>query len=722
MRLASLNEHALLVMWVQLLVVVAVARLLGSAMRRVGQPPVVGELLAGVVLGPSVLAKAWPAAGHWLVPSGQTLAAPLNAIGWVGVALLLVLTGFETDLQLVRRFGRPATTVALGGLLLPFGVGIGLGIAMPHAFHGAHGTSTAFVLFVAVSLSISSMPVIARILEDLGFMRRNFGQLTMAVAMVNDLVGWLALGIIAALGQSSGVSVVGVLVPIGAIAAILVFSFTAGQRIVDAALRRVRRAEGNHVDTMAVTLITTLALAALTEAARSDAVLGAYVAGIIVGRSKYFQQRTRVQLEAVTNSVLAPVFFATAGLRLDLARLANGQTLLWAGIVLVAAMVTKTVGVLGGARAAGMGTRDGTALALALNARGAVEVVIATVGLTIGVLDDRAYTVIVVMAIVTSVMAPPLLRLVVRGWRGEPEEVERLEHEEALERNLLIRPGRLMLASRGGPSSVAAARVLHAAWPAAAPVSVLTVEPSDDADLRPVLQALDGREVEVRTFVQGADVSRAVVDEAKLGYSVVGLGANDDADGVLSPLVDEVLSECPAPMVIVHRRRNASADRDVVRTILVPIAGTPPSRTAQELAYALARSTGARVSLAHVITRPEPQVQPAQGTSAAPREQELAVSTAAAGIVGQAVDHAREHEIAVSPNVRTGPSAGEELIREARERRADLVVLGTTVRRLQGRPFLGHTVEHVLQHAEAGVVVVATPDSLVAGGVSHRDE
>ncbi len=553
MRLPSLDAHALLVMWVQLFVVVLVARLLGTAMRRIGQPPVVGELVAGVLLGPSVLASIWPSAGRWLVPSSQILAAPLNAVGWVGVAFLLVLTGFETDLKLIRRLGRPAAAVSVGGLVVPFVVGIWLGWMMPAFFRGAHSTATAFVLFIGVSLSISSMPVIARILEDLGFMRRNFGQMTMAVAMVNDLVGWLALGFIVALARSSNVSLTSLAMPLGAVLLVLLLSFTVGQRVVDGALRRVRRVDGNHVDSMAVTLIITLALAAATQAVHSDAVLGAYVAGILVGRSKFFMPRIRIQLEAVTNSVLAPIFFATAGLRLDLGRLANPQTLLWAVIVLVAAAMTKVAGVLAGARAARLGNRDGLALALALNARGAVEIVIATVGLSIGVLSDSAYTVIVLMAIITSMVAPPLLRLVVRGWRGGPEEVERLEREEALEENLLIKPGRIMMPSRGTAGSIAVARLVHAAWPLDAPVSVLNVEPGHDADVQAVVDVFQAREVELRNLGTGA-VPEAIVEEAKLGYSIVGLGAREDArpGSLLSPVVDDVLADCPVPMVIVR--------------------------------------------------------------------------------------------------------------------------------------------------------------------------
>ena len=724
MRLPSLDEHALLLMWVQLLVIVAVARGLGTAMRRIGQPPVVGELLAGVLLGPSVLAKIWPAAGQVIVPHSKLGAAPINTIGWVGVAFLLVLTGFETDLKIVRKLGRPATLVALGGLALPFAVGLGTGFVMPKDFRGGHGTTTAFVLFIAVSLSISSLPVIAKILDELGFMRRNFGQVTIAVGMVNDLIGWLALGVIAALGRSSHLTVSSVLIPVLAIAGILLVAFTVGQRAVDAALRQVRRREGSGVDAMTVTLGVTFLLAVLTQVARSDAVLGAYIAGILIGRSRFFQRRIATQLESLTMAVFAPVFFATAGLRIDLAGLGNGTALMWAAIILGLAVVTKLVGAFGAAKLASLSSREGLALAIGLNCRGAVEVVIATVGLTIGVLSSTAYAAIVLMAIVTSVMAPPLLRLVVRDWPGEPEEQERLEREEAMERNLLVRDSRLLLPSRGGPSSEAVAHVLHAAWPAEVPVTILSVDDDQghEPDLSGVRAAFEDREVECR-HVEG-DPLKALLDEAKLGYGALGVGARDgftEGGSVLSPVGDALLGASPLPMVIVRRGKSASAQQRF-RCALVPVAGTPASRTAQELAYNLARSTGTQVLLTHVVSRPAPDPYPRGHEAMARTHAQVAASTeVASSVLEQAREHAAEHSIDARSTVREGTAIADELLAEAAAADADVIVLGTTIRRMKGRAFLGHTVEHVLDQAEATVVVVATPDALHHAGIADRD-
>ena len=724
MRLPSLDEHALLMMWVQLLIVVAVARALGAAMRRIGQPPVVGELLAGVLLGPSVLAKLWPGAAHVLVPQDKLGAAPINAIGWVGVAFLLVLTGFETDLKIVRKLGRPATSVAIGGLALPFVVGLGTGLVMPKDFRGTHGTTTAFVLFIAVALSISSLPVIAKILDELGFMRRNFGQVTIAVGMVNDLIGWLALGVIAALGRTSHLTVTSVLFPIVAIAVILLAAFTVGQRAVDASLRQVRRREGSGIDAMTVTLVLTLLLAVLAQVARSDAVLGAYIAGILIGRSRFFQRRIATQLESVTMAVFAPVFFATAGLRIDLEKLGNPSALTWAGIVLAIAIATKLVGAYGGARVARLSRREGLALAIGLNCRGAVEVVIATVGLTIGVLSSTAYTAIVLMAIVTSVMAPPLLRLVVRDWPGGAEEQERLEREEAMESNLLVRASRLLLPSRGGPSSETVARVLHAAWPHEVAVTVLSVddEAGHEPDLTGVMAIFGDRDVECR-HVEG-DPLETVLEEAKLGYGALGLGVRDgfhEGGAMLSTVGDGLLGQSPLPMVIVRRQKH-SDHPDRFERALVPVAGSPASRTAQELAYNLARSMGTEVVLTHVVSRPAPEPYPQDGDTMTREYSRVAAATeVASSVLEQARQLADQHSVETRQTVREGTATGDELLAEAAQIGADVIVLGTTIRRLQGRAFLGHTVEHVLDHAQAAVVVVATPDALHHAGIAERD-
>lgn len=719
MHLPSLSEHELLTFWTQLLVLLAVARGFGTLLRRIGQPAVVGQLVAGVVLGPSVLGKLWPAAESFLAPSSTAAAAPVNAVAWVGVGLLLVLAGFHTDLALVRRLSRPASSVAVGGLALPFAAGIGVAVVMPHALMGGKATRTAFILFIALALSISSLPVIAKILDELGFMRRNFGQVTVAVGMVNDLVGWLGLGVVAAIGGARALDAGSIAIPIVAIVVVMALAALVGQRGVDVLLRRVRRTGGNETDAVSAVVLVAFALAVVLQAVRSDAVLGTYVAGILVGRSRFFQRGTRQHIESMTSGVFAPIFFATAGLRIDLAGLGRHSGLVWAAVILGAAVGSKVIGAFAGARMARLPAREALAMAVGLNCRGAVEIVIATVGLSLGVLSGATYTAIVLMAIVTSVIAPPLLRAVVRDWEGSPEEQARLEREESMARNLLVRPGRMLVVVEDGKAALDAARVVHAVWPPEVAATALVL--GDVTDTSEISEVLAGREVEVRRVEDPGAAS--VLEEARLGYSVIALGAvavsgEEDPVGetaLVSPVADGVLGQTTLPVVIVRQARDAERVPLRFRRVLLPVSGGPASRTAEEIAYNLARTTATAVVVTHVMHRREEA-----GTSnGAPANDEQPVS-AATGVVRQALAHAQEHDVPTRTSVREGLSPAQEILDEVRSAAADLVVLGTTIRSLEGRPFLGHTVEHVLHSAEPTVVVVATPEAVFAGGMVER--
>ncbi|MHB8681545.1 MAG: cation:proton antiporter domain-containing protein [Acidimicrobiales bacterium] len=713
MHLPSLSEHQLLVFWTQLLVLLAAARLGGAALRRMGQPAVVGQLLAGVVVGPSVLGKLWPGAEHFVVPGSTAAAAPLNAVSWMGVGLLLVLAGFDTDVALVRRLGRPASAVATGGLLVPFATGIGVALVLPHSFAGGHATRVAFVVFIALALSISSLPVIAKILDELGFMRRDFGQVTVAVGMVNDLLGWLALGIAAAIA-GGGARAAALAFPVVAIAVVILLAATVGQRAVDTMLRRSRRPGSREADAVAGVVLVALAMAVLLQAVRSDAVLGTYLAGIMVGRSRFFQRGTRQHIESVTMGVFAPVFFATAGLRIDLAGLGAHDGLAWAAVILVAAIASKTIGAFAGARVAGLASREGLALAIGLNCRGAVEIVIATVGLSLGVLSGPAYTAVVLMAIVTSVMAPPLLRAAARDWQGSPEEQQRLEQEQVAASNLLVRPGRLLVAADLGRASLDAARLAHRVWPVDVPATALLL--GDDAPDPAELAAVMGeRDLEIRRVRGGVE---AVLEESRLGFNVVVLGSRAVAGAgpLVSPLADAVLVQSHLPVVIVRQAVSGERVPQRFRRVLLPVAGGPASRTAEEIAYHLARTMDTGVVLTHV-SRPGTATRTLASASAVPNGSR---ATAATGVVRQALAHAHERDVVARTSLPQGHSPGETIVAEVRRERADLVVVGTTIRCVEGRPFLGHTVEHVLHEVEEAVVVVATPEAVFAGGLVER--
>ena len=603
LRIVPLEEHVLLIFWVQLVVLVVTARLLGAVARRYGQPAVIGELAAGVVLGPSAFGALFPSAARWLFPGDPVQGGLLQVVGWLGIVLLLVLTGFETDLTLIRQLGRAAATVAAASILLPFVLGLAAGLVVPGSFVAVHGNRMVFALFVATALSISSLPVIAKVLSELQLTRRNFGQLTLAAGMANDVVGWLLLGAIAGLARHGSVQLGPLAMTVAGMGAFLVAALTIGQRGVDRLLRTVRARASGVSGAFTVTVVVAFAAGALTQALGVEAVLGAFVAGIVLGRSKFQDSRVVAHLETATLTVLAPLFFASAGLRVDLRLLTRPDVLAWAVVMIVVASVGKLGGAYIGGRLARLPRREGLALGLGLNARGALEIVVATVGVSLGVLNPRIYTVVVMIAISTSMAAPPLLRRLARAWAGTPEEQARLEREESLRENLLIRSQRTLIPVRRGDGSKLAAKLVDLAWPAGAEAAVVSLDPEGVGRAAGVAEVFRNRPVE-REYLDVSDPVDELVRHMGLGFGALALGAADDpADGLLlTPLAEALLARTTLPAVIVWDGRQSRLQTATgFNRVLLPVVATVPNRAAQEVAFSLAAECGADVVVAHVV-------------------------------------------------------------------------------------------------------------------------
>ncbi len=738
--LTPLDEHALLVFWTQLLVLVVAARACAYLVRRVGLPSVIGHLGAGVILGPSVFGQLWESGFEWFLPEEEISSGALFAVTWVGVALLLVTAGFETDLGLIRRLGRAAALVTGFSLVLPLAGGLVTGLLLPDAFVGDQADRTVFALFVAAALSVSALAVIARILSELGLMRRDFGQITVAAGMANDVVGWVMLAVFAGFASAGEVSLPGTLRTVVGLGVFLVLAMTVGQRIIDASLRRVRRDGPNLSGALGIAVIAMLSFGVATQALGIEAVLGAFVAGVVLNRSRFQQHEVVHHIESLTNTFLAPVFFATAGLRVDLSLLTDADTLLWGGLVMAVAIVAKFAGAFIGARLAGQSQRAAVALGAGLNARGALEIVIASVGLSLGVFNETAYTIIVIVPLVTSVFAAASLRLVVRGWRGSPAERERLEREEALSRNLVVRSSRLLLASRAEPASIAAAQLMHFAWPVQVPATVISVmadtprggsygSGGDTAarwpDISVIRDVLDGRTVDHRQVraasTYGPVVAHAIVSEAHLGYGAICVGVAERHEGQLySPMVDELLLHSPLPVIIVRRALDLATPLPGAFTrAVVPVAGTRSSQAAQEIAFGVSRQLGTEVVLTHVLQRqhgyvnllPERIARTRLVTRLFRESPDEAATQVVDALMDSATARAAEMSVDVRTLVREGSSPASMLVEVADQQEADLVVLGASLRNVDGRPFLGHTVETVLDRCSANVVVVAMPRS-----------
>lgn len=375
------------------------ARAGGAVARRTGAPPVVGEILAGVLLGPTLLGHVAPAAEEWLFPATGPVAVSLGGFRLVALTLLVFMAGLEIDLGALKKLARPAFVTALGSLLVPFALGGALAWGAPAFFEAPVAVPRgAFAVFFGTALAISALPVLARILMDLGLLESELGVLALTAAMLDDLVGWLALSLVLAwINPGAHASP---LVVLGETAGFAVVVFLVVRPILD-------RAPPTQ---LAPLLVLALVGGALTELIGTHAAIGAFLVGVAI-RTEHLPKEVRASVQQFVTDFFSPVLFAGIGLRLDyLAELSVPLVL----IVTVAACAAKLAGAAGGALLAGYSRRFAFAVAAALNARGAMEIVLAEIALANGVIGRRLFVALVVMALLTSLASGPLL-----VWRGE---------------------------------------------------------------------------------------------------------------------------------------------------------------------------------------------------------------------------------------------------------------------------------------------------------------
>lgn len=406
-----LAAHALLLLLTQVTTLLFAAVLLGRLAIRVGMPPVAGELVAGVLLGPSVLAHVLPGPSTWLFPPDPNQFHLLDAVGQVGVLLLVATAGTEIDGKLLRRRGLTAASISVLGLIVPLAGGIAVSLVLPATFHGPSADRGLFAAFVGVAMSVSAIPVIAKTLSDMGLIHRRAGQLTLFAATLDDVVGWLMLSVVAAAaadGLSTGALWWSLLRLVCVAAGILVL----GRLLARAALGPAGRPAPPERCTAPLVMIV-LASAAYSQAMGVEGVFGAFLAGLAL-RSAGLLDAQLAPTRIVTYAVLAPLFLATAGLRVDLTALTQPATLGAAVAVVLVGTAGKIGGGYLGARFGRLGHWEALAIGAGMNARGVVGIVIASVGLQRGIVSGDAYTTIVLLAVVTSLTAPPLLKVTMR--------------------------------------------------------------------------------------------------------------------------------------------------------------------------------------------------------------------------------------------------------------------------------------------------------------------
>jgi K+:H+ antiporter len=418
------TDHQLFLFLAEVSLVVVAARAGGELALRIGIPQVVGELFAGIVLGPSLFGRIWPDGFAAVFPANQTQHDLLQIMSWMGVVFVVLLAGFDTRLGIVRRAGRAVVTTWAGGFFLPFILGFLLGWFAPAALIGPGMERSVFALFVATALSISALPVIARILTELRVFQTKIGMVTISTAVVDDIVGWVLIALITGMVVDGGVQAGRVLVALVGAIAFLTLAFTVGQALVRKAFAASARLKIPFAQGTMILVIVFLS-GAITQALHLHLVLGSFVAGILIFRTPW-KTRDLATMDAVRRvgmGFFAPFFFGYTGIKVDMTTL-TGSALVVAAVALGLACFGKLVGGGLGARAGGLRPWEAAAVGAGRNARGTSELIIASIGYSIGLLTLPMYTIIVLIAVATSLMAGPLVRYCVRRSKTEERQVD----------------------------------------------------------------------------------------------------------------------------------------------------------------------------------------------------------------------------------------------------------------------------------------------------------
>ncbi|HLJ20321.1 MAG TPA: cation:proton antiporter [Stellaceae bacterium] len=708
----------------EVMILVLVGRVLAEIMQRLGQPSIMGPLIGGLLLGPSVLGALWPGAER--VVSDPAQAAAISAFAQFGVLLLLLLAGMETELRLLQRIGRTAVAVSIAGIALPFAFGFGLGEFLPAAILPHPEQRQVAALFVGIALSISSVKIVAMVVRDMNFARRNVGAVILGAAVIDDTIGWMMLAIVFSLASRGSLdarglaeSTLGTFVFIG-------LSMLVGRRLVPRLIRWTNDFLASEGAVIAVILLLMGGMALITHWIGVHTVLGAFVAGMLVGESPMLTGEIDQQLRGIISALVVPVFFGLAGLSADLTILRDPTLLGLTALLILIASAGKFAGAFWGGRLGGMTSRESLALACGMNARGSTEVIVATVGLSMGILSSQLFTMIVTMAVVTTLAMPPMLRWALRQLPLRAEERARINRERFEARSLLAKVERILVAVDDSANAQFASRLvgLFAGF-RGIPATVLHVGPkaerarkekakeaqpeaAAEAGAAAAIESESARDdphqtgpgsIDISSRSRGSGSAATVADEAGKGYGLLAIGLRTvvSSDGAFHQRLASAAAGFEGPLMIVRAR--GSHLREPLASgfrIVLPVTGTDVSRRAAEIAIALARAANVPVTAIHASTPVPDQARNRQRGPAMRAHEEQ--------ILQDVTTLAQLYEVAVETKVRAGISP-EQAIMDAARANGDLIVMGAN--RRTGSPlYLGEVATAVLQGSKASVALV----------------
>ena len=726
---ASPGDLTATVFIAEILLMLLVGRLLGELMRRLGQPAVLGQLLAGILLGPTVLGSLWPAAHQAIFPNSPEQKKMIDAISQLGILMLLLIAGMETDFAIVGRMRRAAISSSLSGIIFPFACGLFLGELLPDSMLPMPEKRIVTALFLATALSISSVKIVAMVIMEVDFMRRNIGQLILASAIIDDAVGWIIIAMISGIAAEGALNLKGVSVTVGGTLIFLALSFTFGRTIVVHVIRWTNDNLQMDFAVLSAILVLMCLMSLVTELIGVHTVLGAFVVGILVGQSPILTKQIREQIRGLIIALFAPIFFAVAGLSVDLTILRHLYLVeLAIGLILIASL-GKLVGCYIGGRVGQLSSREATALAIGMNARGTTEIIAATIGLSIGVVSQDIYTLIVVMAVTTTMIMPPTLRWALKRIPPTGKEKQRLEREQAEQKDFVPKVERLLITADqsedGKLASILGGLFAGSRKIMATVLNLGLNEPKAQSVVREKIEdwvrlsiafASSKEEkqkddeakaanppAQLNTQSSNENPCEAVLKEAKKGYDMLFIGLEEALLGTgkksesLQTSIEKIISEFKgAVAIVVAKDKMPQEQRMRSMDILVPTSGAEYSRRAGEVAIAIAKACRCRVTALHVYP-------PQTGGLLIRRIREYLEPARA--LVRSVQELGKREGITVKTIVKVRRAPEPVILKEIKKGKHNLVVLGVSARPGE-KVFFGPKAKVLLERAPCSLLLV----------------
>lgn len=382
-----------------------VGRLLGSLFARVGQPSVIGQVIGGIVLGPSLLGQISPAASLFILP--PSVAPALGVVAQLGVIIYMFLVGLELNPGLIRGQVKTTVVTAYASMVVPFALGAWLALYLHPRFAPPGVSFRNFALFLGIAMSITAFPVLARILAELRMTTTRLGVLALTCAAIGDVTAWCVLAFVVGIVQARIGNAV--------LIAVLTLGFIAAMFLVIRPLFAKVSARAPSEGTIAAALVAMLLAALATDAIGVHAIFGAFLMGAIIPHETGLARSLKAGLENLVTILLLPAFFAFTGLRTEIGLMSGLDEWLICGLIVLVATAGKFGGTAAAARATGLDWRHAAGLGVLMNTRGLMELIVLNVGLDLGVISPTLFTMMVVMALATTIATTPILRRLAPG-------------------------------------------------------------------------------------------------------------------------------------------------------------------------------------------------------------------------------------------------------------------------------------------------------------------